>query len=186
VTGALGGGFADASTDAARAFRSVMQAMARPGRIETVAGAAPPPPLSVAAGVLLLTLADADTPVFLAGEADRAELRDWLRFHTGAPLCGPASCVFAVGRWEALRPLETYRIGTPDYPDRSATLIVEMEALEARGAGLTGPGISGDAALSLPEPEAFRANAARFPLGLDFCFTCGSRLAALPRTTRVA
>ncbi|MCR9112897.1 MAG: phosphonate C-P lyase system protein PhnH, partial [Rhodobacteraceae bacterium] len=52
---ALTGGFADTPVDAARAFRAVMSAIARPGRIETVAGAVPPAPLSVAAGTLILT-----------------------------------------------------------------------------------------------------------------------------------
>ena len=41
-------------------------------------------------------------------------------------------------------------------------------------------------ALSLPEVPAFQANSAMFPLGLDFIFTCGDRLAALPRTTEVS
>ena len=183
---ALEGGFADSPRDAAHAFRAAMEAMARPGRIKTVAGAEPPAPLSVAAGVLMLTLADAGTPVHLAGETDCAEVRDWLRFHTGAPLAGPGEAIFAVGAWAALQPLAAYPIGTPDYPDRSVTLIVEMPELCAEGAVLTGPGIAGEAALSLPETAAFRENAARFPLGLDFYFTSGARLAALPRTTRVA
>jgi alpha-D-ribose 1-methylphosphonate 5-triphosphate synthase subunit PhnH len=39
--------------------------------------------------------------------------------------------------------------------------------------------------LTLPEVAAFRANRALFPLGLDFFFTCGDRLAALPRSTVV-
>ena len=55
---ALTGGFADAPRDAARAFRAALNALARPGRIEMLAGAVPPAPLSVAAGTLLLTLAD--------------------------------------------------------------------------------------------------------------------------------
>ena len=76
-------------------------------------------------------------------------------------------------------------VGTPEYPDRSATLIVEMERLQASGARLSGPGIKAAAALSLPEITEFQANARHFPLGLDFLFTCGDRLAALPRSTRV-
>ncbi|WP_108259121.1 phosphonate C-P lyase system protein PhnH [Mangrovicoccus ximenensis] len=92
---------------------------------------------------------------------------------------------FAVGTWEALAPHGRFRAGTPDYPDRSATLIAELPRLAAKGARLSGPGIAGEAWLSLPEKEAFRANAARFPLGLDFLFTSGMRLAALPRSTRV-
>ncbi len=182
---ALSGGFAEAPVEGARAFRAVMQALARPGRIERLAGARPPAPMSVAAGVVALTLCDPDTPVYLAGALDCAALRDWLAFHTGAPVSGREAAVFAFGTWEALLPLEGYAVGTPDYPDRSATLVVETERLEAAGARLEGPGIAGTAALSLPEVAAFRANAAHFPMGLDFLFCCGDRLAALPRSTRV-
>ena len=69
--------------------------------------------------------------------------------------------------------------------DISSTLIVEMAALRPVGTRLTGPGIREAAALSLPEGAAFRANAALAPQGLDFFFTCGARLAAVPRSTRV-
>ena len=41
---ALTGGFADAPAQSARAFRAALEAMARPGTIWTVAGAAPPAP----------------------------------------------------------------------------------------------------------------------------------------------
>ncbi len=184
-TQALEGGFGDAPREASHAFRAVMTAMARPGRIEKLTGGVPPAPLSVAAGTLLLTLADADTPVFLAGAADTPEMRGWLAFHTGAPLRGPSHAVFAVGTWRDLMPLDAFPIGTPEYPDRSTTLIVEMDDLTGEGACLKGPGIKESAGLSLPETEAFQRNHALFPLGLDFYFTCGDRVAALPRSTRI-
>ncbi len=184
ATAHLEGGFAHPAPQAATAFRAIMSAMARPGRIEAVSGATPPAPLSPAAGAVLLTLCDADTPVHLAGDADCAPVRDWIRFHLGAPLTGPDRAMFAVGRWDAL-PLNRFAIGTSEYPDRSATLIVETDRLDAEGATLRGPGIRDTATLSLPETDAFRANRALFPLGLDFVFTCGDRLAALPRTTEV-
>ncbi len=182
----LTGGFADPAIQSALAFRSIMQAMARPGRIQDISGSEPPAPLSPAAGAVLLTLCDTDTPVYLAGEADCDAVRTWLAFHTGAPVTGPSHCMFALGTWEALAPLTAYPVGTAHNPDRSATLIVERPKLAARGATLTGPGIRDRAALSLPELRAFQANQALFPLGLDFIFTSGSRLAALPRSTRVA
>jgi alpha-D-ribose 1-methylphosphonate 5-triphosphate synthase subunit PhnH len=184
-TAALSGGFADAPVEAARAFRAALDAMARPGRIVTVSGATPPAPLSPAAGALLLTLADADAPVALVGAHDCDAVRRWLAFHSGAAIRPAEDAALAVGRWGALAPLTAYRAGTPDYPDRSATLIVEMDALAATGARLTGPGIAAEARLSLPEIDAFAANRALFPRGLDFFFTAGDRLAALPRSTRV-
>ena len=188
MTDALAGGFADAPVDAALAFRAALDALARPGRIGRIGrigGAAPPAPLSAAAGALLLTLCDRETPPHLAGGCDCAAAREWIAFHVGAPLVGRGAAMFALGDWAALTPLDGYPIGRPEYPARSCSLIVEVGALSPDGAVLRGPGIEGAAALSLPEIAAFRANAARFPLGLDFWFTCGDRLAALPRSTRV-
>lgn len=181
----LAGGFAAPATQSAQAFRSVMEAMARPGTIQKIAGAKPPAPLSPAAGAVLLTLCDSDTPLYLAGMADCDAVRAWVAFHTGAPLSGPSQSMFAIGTWAALAPLSDYPVGTAEYPDRSATLIVETEALEQDGAILRGPGIKATAGLSLPETEAFVANHALFPLGVDFIFTSGDRLAALPRSTEI-
>lgn len=182
----LAGGFDTPAVQSARAFRHIMQAMARPGTIRGIAGAQPPAPLSRAAGCILLTLCDTDTPVFLAGAADTDEVRAWLAFHTGAPLTGPSHCMFAIGTWETLAPLSSYPVGTSDYPDRSATLIVECDTLDPSGATLRGPGIKAQTALTLPEVAGFQANHALFPLGLDFIFACGDQLAALPRSTEVS
>lgn len=181
----LSGGFDDPSIQSAHAFRSVMQAMARPGTIHEVTGAEPPAPLSQAAGAVLLTLCDTDTPVYLAGTADCAPVRAWLAFHTGAPLTGPSQCMFAVGSWDALPPLSAFPVGTPEYPDRSTTLIVERPELTQTGVTLTGPGIKDSAQLSVPDVAAFTANNALFPLGVDFIFTCGTQVAAVPRSTQI-
>jgi alpha-D-ribose 1-methylphosphonate 5-triphosphate synthase subunit PhnH len=184
-TQALDGGFTDPARQAAHAFRGALQALSRPGRIETLAGAAPPGPCSAAAGALILTLCDGTTPVHLAPSHDSDALRGWITFHTGAPLVGAEAAAFALGTWEALQPLDRFSIGTPEYPDRAASLIVEMPALEATGARLTGPGIETEARLSLPEVAAFQANRARFPLGFDCFLTSRDRVAGLPRSTRV-
>ncbi len=181
----LEGGFADPAIHAAHAFRAALAALSRPGRIETLAGAAPPAPCSPAAGALLLTLCDTTTPLHLAPSHDDAALRGWVVFHTGAPLVAAGEAAFALGTWDALQPVGRFCAGTPEYPDRAATLIVELGRLEPAGACLTGPGIETEAALSLPETEAFRHNRARFPLGFDCFFTCGNRAAGLPRSTRV-
>jgi alpha-D-ribose 1-methylphosphonate 5-triphosphate synthase subunit PhnH len=182
---ALTGGFADAPVDAARAFRAALDALARPGREQRLTGALPPAPLSVAAGTLLLTLADGTTPVYLAPSHDGPDLRDWLTFHCGCPLVGAGDAEFAVGTWNALLPVDRFAIGTPDYPDRAATLIVEVIALEPPNARLTGPGIADLAALRVPDVVVLAMNRARFPLGFDCFLTCGDSVAGLPRSTRV-
>ena len=179
---ALLGGFSDASQQSAHAFRAALEALARPGRIETVCGAQPPAPLSIAAGVLVLTLCDPTTPVHLAGAHDCPAVRDWITFHTGAPLVGADAAQFAIGTWAALNPVSRFAIGLPDYPDRSATLIVELDHLSNEGPRLTGPGIKDAAHLSLPEVAAFADNRAVFPLGFDCFLTAGADLAGLPRS----
>ena len=125
-------------------------------------------------------LADATTPVWtVAG-------RDWIVFHTGAPMTEDrGATAFAVGAWPDLFPLEGWPVGTPDYPDRSATLIVEVPTLDGPGPRLTGPGIEAEARMPLPDPAASAANAARYPLGVDLILTCDISVAALPRSTRV-
>ncbi|KJZ18847.1 phosphonate C-P lyase system protein PhnH [Loktanella sp. S4079] len=179
----LEGGFADAPVQSARAFREIMTAMAQPGRINTVDGAHAPG-ISVASSVALLTLCDPDTPLYLAPSLDTADLRNWIAFHTAAPLVTPDKASFALGAWSELLG-QDFPIGIPEYPDRSATLIVEMPALSATGATLRGPGIKDMARLSLPDADAMRDNTRLFPLGMDFILTCGSQLAAMPRTTRI-
>jgi alpha-D-ribose 1-methylphosphonate 5-triphosphate synthase subunit PhnH len=182
---ALLGGFSDAPIQSARAFRAALEAMARPGTIWKVEGAAPPAPMSIAAGVLILTLCDGTTPVYLGPSLDLPLIRDWITFHTGAPLVTAEQARFALGTWADLRPVNRFAIGSPDYPDRSATLIVEMPELGATGAILSGPGIKDKTSLSLPETATFRANRTLFPQGFDTYLTCDTRLAGLPRSTIV-
>ena len=179
------GGISDPPVQSARAFRSALEALARPGLIETLCGAAAPAPVSPAAATLIATLCDGETPLYLAPGHDGRDIRDWVAFHIGAPIVARSEAMFALGSWAALTPLDAYPAGTPAYPDRSATLIVEMARLAPEGARLTGPGIETEARLSLPETAAFRANRAMYPLGRDFFFTAGDRLAALPRSTQV-
>lgn len=184
-TQTLTGGFDDPAIDAAHAFRGVMEAMARPGTWHELEGAEPPAPMSVAAGALLLTLCDTETPIYLAGEHDCADVRQWIAFHTGAPISDRATCMFALGTWDALGSFSDYPIGTPEYPDQSATLILDQTNPDGAKATLTGPGIKDRARLALPEVAAFQANHRLFPLGLDFYLTAGQQVAALPRSTEV-
>ncbi|MGR3760369.1 phosphonate C-P lyase system protein PhnH [Roseobacteraceae bacterium NS-SX3] len=180
------GGFGTPPVDAAHAFRAAMNAMARPGQVQRITGAAPPGGISVAAGSLLLTLCDPDTGVYLAPDVASENLRGWLAFHTGAPLVPAEEADFALGGWEALMPLLRYRSGTPEYPDRSATLIVEVAGCTPHNAVLRGPGIKGTAQMALPDTAVLQANAQRFPLGVDFFFTSGAEAAALPRSARIS
>lgn len=177
-------------------FRRVMDATARPGSIQTVAAVAgAPAPLSQAAAAIALTLFDHDTPVWMdAPLASSEAVAAWLRFNTGCPIVtDQAQCSFAlVGDAAALPPFETFALGTPDYPDRSTTLILQVATLTGGPElSLSGPGIRGQASLcagGLPEDFVMQhaANRALFPRGVDLLLVAGNQVAALPRTTIVA
>ncbi|HEX3499342.1 MAG TPA: phosphonate C-P lyase system protein PhnH [Stellaceae bacterium] len=188
----LAPGFGDPVHDAQATFRAVLDAMAHPGRlVELPARLAAPAPLGEAAIAVVLTLCDVETPLWL--DPGLAPSADYLRFHCGVPLTSPDLAHFAlIGDPHAMPPLDAFALGSDEYPDRSTTLIIEVEQLQAgRGMILSGPGIADTARLAVSSfPERFWAErqllAELFPRGLDVILTCGSLLAALPRTTRVA
>jgi alpha-D-ribose 1-methylphosphonate 5-triphosphate synthase subunit PhnH len=182
-------GFADPVFGAQAGFAALMNAMARPGRLQECAALREPPPgLDPAAAAALLTLADAETPLWTDAEG---EARDWIAFHTGAPLVeSPARAQFLLAT-RGMPPLATLDLGTDETPQDSATLILQVASLDD-GAGwhLTGPGIEHEhrlAVASLPSdfPAQWAANRAQFPRGVDVVLCAGTRLAALPRTTRI-
>ncbi len=182
-------GFLDPVFGAQEGFSALMNAMARPGRIQECAMLRDPPPgLEPAAAAALLTLADAETPVWTDAEG---EARDWVAFHTGAPLVtDPARAQFLLAT-RAMPPLAALDAGTDETPQDSATLILQVAALDdATGWRLTGPGIEHEhrlAVAGLPAdfPAQWAVNRAQFPRGVDIVLCAGVRLAALPRTTRL-
>ena len=189
----LAPGLADPSHDAQQLFRAILEATAHPGRIVSLP-AAPVGPgrLSCAAAAYLLTLADRDTPVWLADDFDHPEVRDFLRFHAGTPLAASrGDATFAVLGAATPHLLDGFAIGTDAYPDRAATLVIELGSLRGGPAkAWRGPGIDGHATSALAGlPKTFwsdwAANHALFPCGVDLVFTAGTELCALPRSIAV-
>jgi len=185
-------GFADPVRDAQACFRAVLDAMAHPGRIVQVPVALPDRlPLGAAAASVGLGLCDIDTPIWL--DAASAPAAGYLAFHCGAPLAKtPSAARFAfVADAAALPPLDGFALGTDEYPERSATLVIEVFGLaNDHGVALRGPGILGETRLAVSGlPARFwieRAALAKlFPRGLDVLFACGDALAALPRSTQI-
>jgi alpha-D-ribose 1-methylphosphonate 5-triphosphate synthase subunit PhnH len=186
-------GLADPAHDAQQLFRTVLDAASHPGRIVSLQAApAGPGALSAAATAYLLTLADRDTPVWLASAFDRPEVRDFLRFHAGAPIVTErAEAVFAVLATGTPQLLDGFNLGTDAYPDRSATLIVEVADLRGgpskqwRGPGIDGRATVAVAGLSDDFWQEWAANHGLFPCGVDVIFTADTELCALPRSVAV-
>ena len=115
-------GFADPAFESQAAFRAILKAIASPGAIEACGkGLAPPPPLAPAAAAAILTLADFETPLWIAPSlAANGEAVAYLKFHTGVlNAASPDEAAFA---------LIDLRMGRP-----------RPEQLRPRRAGISGP-----------------------------------------------
>lgn len=173
-----------------KAFRSIMQAMAQPGLIVTLDGFGEAPgPLMPAATATLVTLCDFETSLWVSPRF--LEAAAWLRFQTDARVAAEAADA-AFGLVEAAElDIAAFDAGSPAYPDRGATVVVQCPSLtDGPALSLAGPGIAATerfAVAGLPAGFAAQARASRqrFPLGIDLLFACGADILALPRSTRI-
>jgi len=188
-------GFVDKVLSAQSTFRSVMDAMARPGSVQRVV------PMAGTAGVMMrgtaaiaLTLFDHDTPLWLDPRmSESSDILKWLKFHTGAPVIQDSSiAVFAlISDGVLLPPLERFALGTNEYPDRSTTVIIQVVSLDSGPTfELRGPGIDGVTTLQASfKPfdlfEQLRFNETLFPRGIDVVLVADDAVVAIPRTTRI-
>jgi alpha-D-ribose 1-methylphosphonate 5-triphosphate synthase subunit PhnH len=192
----LDGGFADPVLHSQGAFRAVMDALANPGTPQKLIT---PPSIrsSIPAELasVLLTLSDHDTSIWLDDilRADAAVL-EFVNFYAGSPVVrepGRAVFAFATGA-EHLPDLDQFNLGTQEYPDRSTTIVLAVEALTGGQTLITrGPGIKDHGHISpLGLPEDFvsqwAANRALFPRGVDLLLVAQGQVMGLPRTTRIA
>ena len=190
----LAPGFDSPVKDSQANFRVILAAMARPGTNMSL-----PRPLHVspqfagAAIGIAFTLLDRDTSYWLPAMNLDVQLERYIAFHTGAVrtqnvkeadflLCPDV---------QSMPDLFAAKCGNPEYPDRSATFVIEAGPFdEGWPVELEGPGIETNARFSaLGLSEAFwrgaQTNHERFPLGVDFLFTSGDQVSALPRSTAI-
>ncbi|GAA3710743.1 phosphonate C-P lyase system protein PhnH [Oceanisphaera sediminis] len=189
--------FSDAIHDSQVCFRRLLKAMSEPGTRVELDRAGGFGSMNAGCVQTLLTLADSGTRLWLspALQQDDAVL-DNIRFHVAAPLsANAAEADFAVlagadlAECDAL--LRALPVGSEEYPDNGATLLIETDSLD-RGVEVTlsGPGIPDSRRICLGQvPEALvrflSERDAAFPLGIDLILVCDRELVAIPRTTRV-
>jgi len=163
--------------------------------------------MSVGIAAVLLTLLDAETSLRLGGSLASEAAQTYLRFHTGVrhALPGEAAAFNVLAAADVTAPLwATLEAGSDEAPQHGATLIVEVAALHAEPRPdrndmaddtvfleLRGPGIESVHRLAVTglSREFWReriAMQALLPCGVDLLLVCGTQLAAVPRTTRVA
>jgi len=191
----LPAGFADKVLSAQSTFRSVMDAMARPGSVQRIAAVAGTPAAMMrGTAAIALTLFDHDTPIWLDSRmSETSDVAKWLKFHTSAPVIADSSISsFAlIGIPRELPSLDRFAFGSNEYPDRSTTLILQVESLtQGPAIELRGPGIDGTAILQAAiQPhdllERLEVNVTLFPRGIDVVLVHDDAIVAIPRTTRL-
>lgn len=189
---AIGRGFEDLALDSQAVFRQVLSAISSPGEIHaTSADVESPDGLHPAAAAVLLALLDQDTRLWLSPAFARGVAGTYLRFHTGCVLTdNPLAADFVLARPDELPRLSDLSLGSEEYPERSATVVLQVDGLSKDdGWCLSGPGIDGQAMLKVSGLDAtflpgWRESQLHFPRGVDLIFTSVDRLAAMPRTTR--
>jgi alpha-D-ribose 1-methylphosphonate 5-triphosphate synthase subunit PhnH len=188
------GGFDEPVFQSQETFRALMNAMAMPGTVShIVRPAVAPTTLNRASASLLLTLCDYEAPVFLSLSLTGADMADWISFHSGSTVTNEAAAArFAfVAKSDELPNFGDFAQGTEEYPDRSATIVLQVSALDnGKALELTGPGIKGRTVMSaqgLPAGfiSAWAANGALYPRGIDLVITCGAQFTCLPRTVKI-
>lgn len=197
------GGFAHEAFGSQAVFRSALQALSHPGRCVPVKQNSELPRHGHAAAAnFLLAMLDAECTLWLSPSLRGSDADMWLRFHTGCQLverADQAQFVW-VGAADPFPPLHSLRQGSDEFPDHSATCLVDVRYLGATGDPeksadtqvwtLTGPGIRDEATLSVAGlPTDFVAqwvnNHAGFPRGVDLFLATRDALVGLPRTTRI-
>ncbi|MGD1940106.1 MAG: phosphonate C-P lyase system protein PhnH [Leptolyngbyaceae cyanobacterium] len=184
-------GFLDPVHDSQQTFRALLDALSQPGLRQTTVAVTPPDGLTLSCAAAVLPLLDLETTVWLQPGLPAA-VPGWLLFHTGCQFAEtPQAADFAL-IWQIATapPLTTFQWGSPEYPEASTSLLVQLPTLQGgRPVTLQGPGILGEREIALPVPGDFwpqwQAMTKRYPLGVDSWWFNGDQVLGLPRTTRL-
>ena len=185
-------GFANPVLDSQSTFRQVLDALCRPGSVRTLSLDDHPEGVGQAMGAIALTLFDYDTPIWMSEGSANEAVAQWLRFHCNCPMTSqPGEAAFALCTKPDQAPsLSSFAQGDTQYPDRSTTLIYEVDAITGGDTiTLHGPGIESTVTIApqgLPTDfwSQWDENAGQFQLGVDVLLTAGNQLLGLPRTSR--
>lgn len=182
-------GFQNTVHDAQHSFRTLLDAMARPGQIYHI-GAALKPPVGMMAGsaAACLALLDLDTSIWMQSGWHES-VRSWLLFHTGCRFVNdPAIADFAlIHTWGTAPPLADFHLGMPEEPERSTTLLMQLDQIEGSTSKLlSGPGVPSTRLISPQLSKSFwtewRSNRQIYPLGVDVFLIHRHAVMGLPRS----
>lgn len=188
--------------DAQKHYRSLLDSVSRPGKINRLQPVHidPPAGLNAASALIAFALMDSDS-TFETVSMNRGE-DAYLAANTNARRTEieRANFIFAQA-WESPEFLDDADCGTLLYPDMAATLVLQLTNASAEPLSggfkltITGPGVDGMSTMFVSgiNPDlllAIQARNAEFPLGLDTILTFVDSegvpcVVGLPRTARV-
>ncbi len=187
-------GFPEPVKNAQNIFRYLLDAMSRPGEIQSIKTFTETVSTCNATTIAsALTLLDYETPFWLSDSLNTQEVSEYLIFHTGAGKMETAdkAAFLLVGNISELPALKEFSLGSPEYPDRSATILLAVPSFESgTEVKLSGPGIKEEITFSAESLNVdfwkmAQANNALYPQGVDFFFCTEDAIAALPRSTTI-
>jgi alpha-D-ribose 1-methylphosphonate 5-triphosphate synthase subunit PhnH len=187
-------GFVEVGQASQDIFRGILEASSQPGRIVVLRDYLSHTPYSnYAALQILMAILDSETTLFAGTSFQERGFTDYLRFHTASrPMDAKEDAMFVwLGADESVD-LKHLLLGTNEYPEQGATLIIDVPYLKV-GMGeitLTGPGIQHPIlmdrqGLPLSFWEQRRELQNYFPRGIDLFLCSGNQVLGIPRSTKV-
>ena len=185
----------DVIFDTQRIFRSLLDAMANPGRIITLPDIRiKTPAANMHPLLLLMTLLDHEVSFCVMGGA-QTQVTEYLKTNTWSKESRLENSDFVLvygGSSHGL--IRGARVGTLEYPDEGATVIYDTDSIGDGGGDvllkLSGPGIADKCmigARGIEQNEIENVLMMQdYPLGLDLIFSDNAgRIACIPRSTTV-
>jgi alpha-D-ribose 1-methylphosphonate 5-triphosphate synthase subunit PhnH len=184
--------------DAQEYFRLLLDSMSRPGKINTfpLTAILPPEGFNQAAALTGFALLNADVTFYIEGD-NSCDIAAYLLVNTGSQKAdmSVADYVFLTGEYNA-GDLDNARVGTPIYPEDSATLIVQVGLISqqpfdgALALTLKGPGVNGEtevfvSGISDGLLDFVKEQNAEYPLGTDLIITDkDNHILCIPRSNK--
>ena len=188
----------DTVFDAQQHFRLLLDSMSRPGKINTfpLTDILPPEGLNRAAALTGFALLNPDVTYYIAAD-NSDDIATYLLVNTASQQAdiSVADYIFLEEGHDA-RGLDDARVGTPIYPEDSATLIAstflvsEESHEDSISIILKGPGVNGEAevfvsGISAELLDFVKEQNAEYPLGLDLIITDRhNHILCIPRSNK--
>jgi len=197
----------DVTFDSQIIFRSLLDAMARPGSILRLPDVIITPPVANKYPlILLMTLLDHEVSFCVSGHgdanvnADRQAVAEYLGSNTGSKesAIGDADFILVCGG-SSHGLIRRVKQGTLEYPDESATVVYDVGSIGDQGYDghdeyilleLSGPGIAGKCMIAISGMEQAEIEdvlaVSNYPLGIDAILSDRyGNIACIPRSTNV-